>query len=133
MEYLKNFYLREIFNIISSFIILRLILSKNNPKKIIIIGKLLKKLKRDLKNILINFINPYLALNCRLKSISVFINAYIYCFSDKPIKEGIFLENQIAYTKDNEGLILINQYTFLKDNLKLKKRIENNFNNYNFI
>ena len=86
---------------------------------------MLKKLKRDLKNILINFINPYLALNCRLKSISVFFNAYIYCFSDKPIKEGIFLENQIAYTKDNEGLILINQYTFLKDNLKLKKRIEN--------
>ena len=129
----KKFLSQRNINIISSFIILRLILSKNNPKKIIIIGKLLKKLKRDLKNILINFINPYLALNCRLKSISVFINAYIYCFSDKPIKEGIFLENQIAYTKDNEGLILINQYTFLKDNLKLKKRIENNFNNYNFI
>lgn len=128
----KFLYQRNI-NIINSFIILRLILSNTNSKKIIIIGKFLKNLNKDLNNLLINFINPNLALNCHLKSISKLINAYIYCFSDKLIKQEILLENQIAYTKNNEGLILINQFTFFKENLKLKKRIKINFNNYNFI
>ena len=123
-------------NIINSFIVVRILLSNINPKKIIIIGKLLKNLNEDLRNLSINFNNPDLTLNCHLKTLSKLINSYIYCFSDKPIKQGIFIENQIAYTKKKEGLILINKYTFLKDNIQLEKRIKNNFNNhynYNFI
>ena len=127
----KRFLYQKNINIINSFIIVRILLSKINPKKIIIIGKLLKNPNKDLNNLTINFINPYLLLNCHLKSISKLFNSHIYCFSDKAIKQEILIENQIAYTKDNEGLILINQYTFLKDNLELKKRIKINYYNYN--
>ena len=111
------------------FIISRIVTDKENQKGIIIIGKLINDLKNDLNNVIINFVYPNFTLQCYINSISKEVQSYIYCTNNKEINSEILIENQVAYSKNNnESLLLINEETFIEiDSENYPKFKTNNF------
>ena len=108
-------------NITNIFILSRIILDEVFKNKVILIGKLVKNLKNDLKDLTINYIYPSFTLNCYIESVSKEILSYIYCTYDKEIiNSEILLENQVLYSENNnELLLLINEETFSEIDSKI--------------
>ena len=111
---------------------------------IIIKGKLLDNLLKDLNNLIISFIYPKLILNCQINKASKYIQSIIYCYTKKNINSQILLENQISYTKDySDKLLLLNELTLYQNyeiieaskakcnNINLNK--SSNYSKYSFI
>ena len=104
------------------FIISRIVINRKE-EKIIIIGNLVNDLKRDLNNLLINFIYPNSTFDCDLKSNTKYVQSKIYCINHNNWKNQIIVENQIAYsTIDNEELLLINKETIIKLDFNKKNK-----------
>ena len=102
-------------NIINIFILSKIILSQSTNNQIILIGKLLRNLNNELKNISIDFICPNFTYNCYVESVSREIQNYIYCLNNKEINSEILLENQVIFSENNkELLLLINEETFVE-------------------
>ena len=100
-------------NITNIFILSRIILRDDIKDNIILVGKFVRNLNNELKNININYLYPNFTLNCYIKSISKDIQAYIHCPNYKEINSEIVLENQVLFSENNdELLLLINEETF---------------------
>ena len=102
-------------NITNIFIISRIILEEVMQNQVILIGKLVRNLNHELKNLSIIYIYPRFTLNCYIEPISKEIQSYIYCQNDRKIDSEILLENQVVYSENNnELLLLINEETFVE-------------------
>ena len=114
-SYIKNINLNN--NIPNQFIINKIYIEKLEKKSLILIkGRLLDSLEKNIKNLTIYVTYPEINLECILKHSSKYIQANIYCFTKYKFTGEILIENQIIYNQDfSESLILINELTLIQN------------------
>ena len=117
-------------NITNIFIISRIILEEVIQNQVILIGKLVRNLGYELKNLNINYFYPKFTLICHLAPSSKEIQSYIYCQNDKKINSEILLENQVVYSENNELLLLINEETFTEIDSKIFTEFKSEYSGF---